>query len=276
MSPRSRIILGAALAALVAVALLVPGKQRSADYTAGSVPRSAAAFVDSIGVVTHLQYRSTAYARQDEVLRRLRESGIRNLREAAPVNAPELEKGLRAAALFGVRGTLGFGLDVNPQVGVGAGVRAMGDAVAAFEGPNEVDTSGPPDWPARLKTFMPALRAAVRAQAGAGTPVVGPSFVNASLYRNVDPRTFDVANLHPYPGGLPPEPVFEAQRGRGLELAPGKKLAFTEIGYHNALTAKVGQPPASEQAAAVYLPRALLWAFAHHVDRTFVYELLDE
>ena len=32
----------------------------------------------------------------------------------------------------------------------------------------------------------------------------------------------------------------------------------------------------SEVAAAAYLPRALLWAFAAGVKRTFVYELLDE
>jgi hypothetical protein len=53
-------------------------------------------------------------------------------------------------------------------------------------------------------------------------------------------------------------------------------MYFTETGYHNAYAATTGQPPVSEEAAAVYLPRALVAAFGAGVRRTFVYELLDE
>jgi hypothetical protein len=53
-------------------------------------------------------------------------------------------------------------------------------------------------------------------------------------------------------------------------------MIVTESGYHNALRATTGQPPVSEEAAAVYLPRLLVTAFGAGVHRTFIYELLDE
>jgi hypothetical protein len=55
-----------------------------------------------------------------------------------------------------------------------------------------------------------------------------------------------------------------------------KGMYFTETGYHNASASTTGQPPVSEEAAAVYLPRALAAAFGAGVRRTFVYELVDE
>ena len=57
---------------------------------------------------------------------------------------------------------------------------------------------------------------------------------------------------------------------------PGRGAVFTEAGYHNALSSTTGQPPASEEAAAVYMPRLLATAFGAGVERTFIYELVDE
>jgi hypothetical protein len=50
----------------------------------------------------------------------------------------------------------------------------------------------------------------------------------------------------------------------------------TEAGFHNALNATSGQPPASEGAAAVYIVRTFLEHFADGIPRTYAYELLDE
>ncbi|MBV9334747.1 MAG: hypothetical protein JO243_02550 [Solirubrobacterales bacterium] len=86
----------------------------------------------------------------------------------------------------------------------------------------------------------------------------------------------DMANAHPYPGGLPPEESLDTLLP-GLESqAAGRPIVATEDGYHNALATQGDQPPASERAAAIYLPRMLLENFQRGIRRTFIYELLDE
>jgi hypothetical protein len=250
------------------------GRSGELDFTGGR--NSAAAFVDSIGVAVHLEYVDTSYARQPQVFERIRELGVRHLRAGTPLRSPPLENGLREAARLGLRATLVSDLErVAPAEGVAAGIRTMGRQVEAFEGPNEPDIFGPPDWRKRLAAYMPSLRLAARAGA-ANVPVIGPSFVDSANYEALDLDTFDVVSFHPYPGALPPERPLGEQLRRARDVAPGKQVAFTETGYHNALAATHGQPPTSEAAAAVYLPRALLWAFAAGVERTFIYELLDE
>jgi hypothetical protein len=276
VSSRAWLLLAAAASVLLAAVLVLGEDDSGPDRPLVAQTGSADRFVDSIGVQTHLQYGDTAYARQPEVLARLRELGVRHIRDGAPVRAPALAQGLQRASRQGLRATLGGDVvKIAPAEGVLAGVRATGSRVAAFEAPNELDNFGPPDWEERLAAYLPRYRDAVRRHARR-VPILGPSFVDPSYYEGVDPDTYDVANLHPYPGALPPERTLERALRRGEEVAPGKPVAFSEFGYHNALTATVGQPPASEQAAAVYLPRALLRAFALGVERTFVYELLDE
>jgi hypothetical protein len=150
----------------------------------------------------------------------------------------------------------------------------MGDDIEAFEGPNELDNRGDPAWAATLRAYMPALAAAVQRQAP-GVPVIGPSFVNAGSRGYLPTDLPGLVNGHPYPGGEPPEPTLGAELARLREPADARPVVFTETGYHNALNAAVGQPPASEEAVATYLPRLLLTAFGAGVRRTFIYELVD-
>jgi hypothetical protein len=236
---------------------------------------SAEALAGSIGVVVHLNYVDTAYGRQAEVVGRLRELGVRQVREAMPTPpVGPLADGLRALRGTGVKAMLGTGdPNVDPEVAVRDSVAVMGGAIDAFEGPNELDNSGDPSWPDRLRDYMPRLRAAVRRQAP-GTPLVGPSFVDPGSRRLVPADLPGVPNGHPYPGGNPPEEVL---RSALEELDPERRaVVFSETGYHNALADASEQPPVSEAAAAVYLPRLLVTAFGAGVRRTFLYELLDE
>jgi hypothetical protein len=83
-------------------------------------------------------------------------------------------------------------------------------------------------------------------------------------------------NAHPYPYGQPPEPSLGEAVREATPAQLRKGIYFTETGYHNAYAATTGQPPVSEEAAAVYLPRALIAAFGAGVRRTFIYELVDE
>jgi hypothetical protein len=293
---RTRLAL--AVCALLAVAIVVglvtadDGGQRSGHAPTATQPSSGAGgpragtqppaitaparrFLDSIGVVMHLNYVDTAYGRQPEVLDRLRELGVRHIREGLPFRAPALARGLRAAASLGVSATLVTDLKTPPGAGVASALRVLGRHVDAFEGPNELDQSGPPDWRRQLARYLPALRAAVDRRRP-GEPLVGPSFVDLSNYRTLARSTFTLASIHPYPGGLPPEAPLSAEIPNARNVVDGRQVEVTEIGYHNALAARTGQPPVSERAAATYLPRALLWSFVLGAKRTFVYELLDE
>lgn len=291
MRPRLAIALAATAAVAVAVALLAggghhrerhprvataPHRPRGAPSPAARpAARSAAAFLDSIGVGLHLNYVDTSYGRQPVVLARLRELGVRHVREGFPFQAPALARGLRALSRQGVRATLVTDVKIPAAVGVAGGVRAMGSRIDAFEGPNELDISGLPNWKGQLDAYMRTLRTAL-AQTRTHVPVVGPSFVDPTIYGSVARSEYDAVNLHPYPGGKPPEQQLAAAIERVRSIAPGRPIELTETGYHNALAATGGQPPVSEAAAAVYLPRIYLSAFADGARRTFVYELADE
>jgi hypothetical protein len=239
----------------------------------------AEALVDSMGVNVHFLYTDTAYARQAEVIARLRELGIRHVRDAmpSPVNST-LAAGLGAASKQGVRATLLPHDPVSdPGPMISDSVKVLGDSIDDFEGPNEPDNSGDPGWAQKLLTYMPMLRDRVGALAP-GVPLIGPSLVYASSRAEVLPRVPGVLNSHPYSGGAEPEPALGDAVRELADLEQGGKrgMVFTEAGYHNAMNETDGQPPVSEEAAGVYIPRLFVTAFGAGVRRTFLYELVDE
>ena len=278
MRPVLVILLCAVAVGAAALVLTVAG-DRDEPAQVGTPPAAAGPrtddFVDSVGVTVHLNYLDTAYGRQPEVLDRLRELGVRHVREGFPYRAPSLSRGLRALARMGVRGTLVTDVNIPVEAGVAGGLRDMGRHVEAFEGPNEIDASGIPGWPGRLRAYLTRLRGAIRGR-GSRVPVVGPAFVDLRHYAALPRRSYDLMALHPYPDGLPAEERLAERVTEARSVAPGKPIAITETGYQNALAAPPGVMPVSERAAAVYLPRLLLWSFRAGVERTFIYELLDE
>ena len=279
--PASRRLVAALVVAALAVAgataaivLLAP---ESSPPALRSGTLSADEFVDSIGVGTHLNYFDTAYGRLPEVIARLRELGVRQIREAAPTDGGAHAAALRAVRDAGLKATLGYGdPNVDPAGWVEQSVAVIGaDHIAGLEAPNELDNTQYFDWPARLRTYMPALVAAGQRFAP-GVPVIGPSFINPASRSRIPNDLPGWFNGHPYSGGEPPEGALHQAIDERDATVPGRPAVFTEAGYHNALNATGGQPAASEQAAAVYMPRLLATAFGAGVRRTFIYELLDE
>jgi hypothetical protein len=237
--------------------------------------RSTEALIDSIGVVVHFNYGDTAYGRQAAVVLLLRALGVNHVRDAVPAPGSLLATGLQAAAKQGITATLATGdVTLDPARSVADSLRVLSGSIDAFEGPNEIDNSGNLAWPATLRAYMPGLAAAIRQQAPS-VPLIQPSFLRPAS-RQLIPWLPGLYNEHPYPLGGPPEPALQ----KALDELPARAIrdgvVFTETGYHNALQSSVGPPPASEQAAAVYLPRLLVTAFGDGVRRTFMYELLDE
>jgi hypothetical protein len=284
-SRRRRAILAAVLATMLLAAVVVLVRGITSHHGSPAPPargvapprQSADRFLDSVGVNVHVTYLDTAYGHIDDWLARLRELGVRHVRDGIDLgNAASLPQ-LRKVAAAGMRLTLITSLD-RPADQQLAAARALGPALEAVEAPNETDVAGPSDWAARLQQFMPSLRAAVDAQGPPKPTIVGPSFVHGESWKQVAAvaDSWDVTNLHPYPGGQEPFANLDQELARAREQAHARPIMATETGYHNALRATSGQPPVSEQAVAAYLPRLLMGYFAAGIERTFLYELADE
>jgi hypothetical protein len=273
-------ILAAGVVVAVAGVVVLPSLVRDRDGAPPRLPSAelrAGALVDSIAVVVHFQYVDTAYGRAGEIVQRLRELGVRHLRDGMPTPGGPLAAALHAAHRAGIRPTLGtWDVAQDPDRTVGDSVRVLpATAIDGFEAPNELDNSGRTDWAAALRTYMPALARAV-ARHAPGVDVIGPSLVHEESRRLLPHDLPGLVNVHPYPGGEAPEPTLGAALRNLPAGAIRRGVVFTETGYHNATLATENQPPASEEAAAVYLPRLLLSAFGAGVRRTFVYQLVDE
>ncbi len=249
----------------------------------------ARSFVDSIGVNTHLHYADTAYANYPMVRRRLRELGVKHIRDAvaADIHAPGRLDDLAGlgikANLIVHKPTLGDSTAIlEEQLAV---LRRRGRGVTeSIEGPNEYDNMGDPNWVAALRDYQRRLYRAVRTDSALdGLPVLGPSLVSpASHVALADVSALaDRGNVHAYPGAQPPqlanfgrslaETLDDARVNSGTE-----PIVATETGYHNATAGNSEHPPASERAAGIYVPRLLLEYFRRGVERTYLYELVDE
>jgi hypothetical protein len=259
-------------------------------------PKSASAFRDSVGVVTHIVYYDTAYGNWNRVVARLDELGVRHLREGVYANpAPRWrdwnERYYRAVELAASRGIrFTFGLN-PPGAGTGSLDQILGvvggrlrNAAEALEAPNEFDKYvGGRRWPSVLASYARDLhRKAKSLRSLRGLPILGPSFATVAGPSRVgnQGRWLDVGNIHPYTGGLSPDPRHvKAELARAKVTAPNKPVWATESGFHNAMRAPRGngnQAPVSESAAAVYMLRTFLEHFDDGIRRTYAYELLDE
>jgi hypothetical protein len=256
-------------------------------------PRSATAFYDSVGVSTHIVYYDTAYGDWPRIVARLQELGVRHIRDGIYAN-PTLQwhdwneryySAVESAASHGMR----FTFVVNPP-GVGTGTLdqlldvvggRLRHAAEALEAPNEMDKYvGGARWPRALASYERQLHAKAKARRPTRSlPILGPSFATLrgpSLVGNLR-GLVDVGNIHPYTGGLSPNPEhIKSELQRARITAAGKPVWATEVGFHNAMHSVDNQAPVSERAAATYLLRTFLEQFRAGIRRTYAYELIDE
>jgi hypothetical protein len=245
--------------------------------------QSARAFGDSVGVNTKLMWGGSAYDRFDVILARLRELGVRYVRDGlCPTCEPQIAH-LRALEAAGIRSHLISG-DLKSGVGyMRANMEVVASrlrgAVVSVEAPNEPDIEGGvSDWVGQTRAFQQDLYARVRNDPRlAHVLVLGPSVVhyaNRPLLGDLS-SFLDRGNIHPYPGGRTPLFNIEDERQRALPISGGKPLVATEAGYHADLATTGGHPPTSERATGIYIPRLALEGFRGGLERTYVYELAD-
>jgi hypothetical protein len=249
--------------------------------------RSAFDFINSVGVNTHLNYFDRTYGNFSLVERELRSVGIRHLRDGAHLQNDDYNKFLYGRwAELGKSG-IRFDVVLDPRSNLGPLTTALleqidqlsGHTIESFEGPNELDVSNMPDWPALDRSYQQEISGAAHSLPDAAQiRLIGPSlaFVAHGEAFAGPLDGFDEGNLHPYPAGKMPSVIFPEQIDLAQQAFGKKPIVITESGYHNALNDHSDQPGVSEPAAARYIPRLFLENFSRGIVRTYLYEFLDE
>ncbi|UYZ63622.1 RICIN domain-containing protein [Hymenobacter weizhouensis] len=259
--------------------------------------KPADAFVESIGVGTHLE-RGQYADRKTTVVNLLKSTGIRYVRSDRDGNIADAKAiadgaGIKLLLLYGDDYYSG---DSNKNAAaVAAQIEAAGGAknVWGIEGANETDIRGD----GRRERLLDHQKVLWDAAHPKGIKVLSWSYFGTIKFGedpNIEDR-IDYGNLHPYhkfwghdgDKGYPPlSSYFKTLRedwngGKGYipsirsGLVPTKPLVATEVGFSTGGLASNDQTGMSEGASARYYMRALLGSFNVGFVKTFMYELLN-
>ncbi len=260
--------------------------------------RPADSLVDTVGVNIHLHYTDTIYDRFDSLIKpRLLDLDVRHVRDGVytypGVNEDTFYyQRLRELADEGIefnlitqtlntRGNNPTNYDLLDEV-----YQWSGQAISAFEGVNEPDLQGISDWIGPTRQGQRQLYEKVNGDPLLrDIPVIGPSVVTVEGRDRVGNLTAytDYGNIHNYWAGRPPETDGWGANGYGSltwnlaeaqKVSGGDPVISTETGWQDG--AHPTQPPLDEAVVARYLPRLFLTHFNAGLDRTFLYELVDQ
>jgi hypothetical protein len=256
--------------------------------------KKAESFIDSIGVVTHLNYTDTVYYQKfNSIIKpRLQELGVRHIRDGGSPNFYNYYSRLRELRNLGIKTTLVSGdTDITPSRYLQI-VKDLGNVVQDIEGPNEYNLYlKDPKWPSIVFDFMKELYLSIKKDPKTKhLKVIGPSLAswNEKDYKAVGDLSayLDFGNLHPYYTGLhptvqcswcsPPKSYLDTFFDRAKIISGSKPIVVTEMGQHNAMgTNSSYMLPMPEEIAWKYNARQLLLNFNKGVHRSFLYELID-
>ena len=263
---------------------------------------AAAAFLDTLGVNTHIAYKDGAYADAGLVARDLRFLGVYQVREGIVDHWGPDTASLADYTLL-ARAGMKFDLVVShqPQAGparpfldtnllmLDALRGAMPGSIAAVEGPNEIN-----NWPVTSYKGLAGAAAALASQhdlyaavhAARGLRGVQVYDLTGGPQQDTLAGRADVANQHPYSHNALPPARWIASGFAAAYAIPGLyPRVITEIGN---FTLPPGWPAGKawweagtflgvdEATQAKSILTTYFDAFAQGIRRTYVYELLDE
>ena len=277
-------------AAAAGVRELLPGGEASSAQQRGV--EQSDLLVDSIGVNTHLTWRSTGYLDADRVLASLQDMGIRHVRDRI-VPSGQLRAVLNRFAAEGVRvqgicGALGDPQTMDQVMAeVKAGYRRPLEVFTAFEGINEPNNDGVP-WVTETREKTAELFSA-RGRAGlSSVPIVAPSLArvnDAGVEGSSTPEQadslgdlsdlVDLGNVHVYPRQQTPSADIDRFIAYQRSVSGKSPVVCSEAGYFTAMNYRGGAWPTPESVVSSYLPRLVLEHWIRRTRRVFLYELLD-
>lgn len=279
---RAHVALGMALAAATVVTSTQVSITSAEATTLRTVTARPADGLNRMsGVNTRMLISDSPYGNFTRTRNDLEALGVRRVREYFAPSRQDHHDRLNALAARGIKSTVV--LDTTPDRAAIAGrldvlARKVPRAVDGIEPPNEWNNKGGADWAAEMRAYQRALFPAVNARPALnGAHVLGPSLARRQGYQELGylGDVLDLGNVHLYAGGDVPSRRIDEQLANERIVAGDKRVAVTEMGYHNALRTTSTHPPTSEPAAAQYVPRLFLEYFRRGVPRAFSYELYD-
>lgn len=270
------------LAACVSLTCAVPG-------FAAEQARQADAFVDSIGINTHLHYTDTAYGNFSGVIKpRLAELGIRHIRDGIVDDATKLARLRELNRDLGIRSCLIASPRTQTAAQAQAYIKTLGPAlVTMVEGENEPNLNLGSNWVALTRSHQRALFAAFNNDAATRDVLIaGPSPTNNTGDLGNLTDALDFGNIHNYYGGHHPESGGWGGDGYGSvtwslnslasPVSGSKPVIATETGYHNSINTLHDHRGTDAAIVGRYMPRLFLYHFNRGIVRSYPYELIDE
>jgi hypothetical protein len=260
-----------------------------ATYTT-EVAGPASSFLGSVGVNVHMDYSS--YANGTMVATRLKQLGIRIARDNLGYGTASEISNLQKVQAQGIRLDLVHTLDKQRDDSVPRLMTLIKQyflgSTDFVEGLNEQDgvQGTGSTWPQttcqdqisfynrfkadatlrHIPIFAPSLR-------GFDSNVTAPKLAGAC---NIN-AYIDYGNLHSYSGGYPAEQNIADRINIDRQyISKGKPLVATETGYHNCINTTATHLPTSIKATGIYTPQLYLEYYRQGLQRTFIYELLDQ
>jgi len=252
---------------------------------------SAYDFVNSIGVNTHFGFYETNYwDKWDEItFPRLKELGVKHIRDGYGYRVPVGQDRFIQAGQTGIKLLLSAATDTPDQLK--PKIDALLPYLSGVEAVNEVDLSidsnqNPEVWVPYAKTKQQELYNLIKnTPAYSNLPVISLSLGNirdnADLLGNIS-EWVDYGNIHAYAAGRHPalhwgydltaDQIFK----RARVLFGDKIIMATEAGYHNYEQLGLSHPGVPEDVSAIYLPQLFFEYFNKGIDRTYIYEFLDQ
>ncbi len=184
---------------------------------------------------------------------------------------------------FGV-GTPGRGTGTLDQLLAVVGGR-LRNAAEALEAPNEFDqfvggrALGRRACRATARDLYRKVEGATRRSAGCRSSARRSARRPAPSRVGNQRTCLDVGNIHPYTGGLSPDPRHIARRARRGSGVSGRKPVWaTEAGFHNAMRGAraASSPPSPRRPAPSTCCARSSSTSTSGIRRTYAYELLDE
>jgi hypothetical protein len=250
-------------------------------------PKDSDAFVDSIGVNTHMSASGTSYT-SSSFISLLEASGIRHVRDGLQASPSWYAQTLKRLGAAGIHASLVMNPGQTAQQ-ITSTVSGLKGSIEAVEGLNEPDDHGQPAsvWIPAARSAQQTLWSTVKGNAAtASLHVVGPSIVSESNHAALGNLStyMDRGNIHDYfsnfnPGtsgwgGLDRYGIY-GSISSGMNVSAinsgSNPIWATEAGYQDAGTTRV-----DDRTLARYVPRLFLENFLHNIDRTTIYAFYDD
>lgn len=265
---------------------------QGAGLAAPQTARQADEFVESIGVVTHLNY-TEYFDVKGQIKPRMLDLGVRHYRDALIMRDPAWEARVAAMGAAGLKATLFWQGDFNDQKLNGIAnymdaTRRLAPYLAAVEGPNESDLEfmgfkwRGQGYPEGTRQFMSEMYPAVKGDpTTAKLDVIGPSMG----WGQAADKLGDLSKFCDY-GGMHPYHYQGQKLTNHLDsyfiphynnAYPGKRYIVSETGYITKTSVRDGGTwGITEAAQGRYVIRTFTEAWLRDIKRVHMYQLLDQ